>query len=123
MLYLIALLLILVIIMLWQEQPPMLVSKYSSVINHDIVIALFEAMKRIENREDDDIQYLINQGKITKAMIEQEADQILFELGEFPAEVLCLDGRDFAKLVTIYDTKMRGATTDQVQWLLNTIFK
>jgi len=123
MLYLIALLLILVIIMLWQEQPPMLMSKYSSVINHDIVIALFEAMKRIESREDEDIQYLINQGKITKAMIEQEADQILFELGEFPAETLCLDGRDFAKLVTIYDTKMRGATTDQVQWLLNTIFK
>jgi hypothetical protein len=123
MLYLIALLLILVIIMLWQEQPPMLMSKYSTVINHDIVIALFEAMKRIENREDDDIQYLINQGKITKAMIEQEADQILFELGEFPAEVLCLDGRDFAKLVTIYDTKMRGATKEQVQWLLNTIFK
>jgi len=123
MLYLIALLLILVIIMLWQEQPPMLVSKYSSVINHDIVIALFEAMKRIENREDDDIQYLINQGKITKAMIEREADQILFELGEFPAEILCLDGRDFAKLVTIYDTKMRGATKEQVQWLLNTIFK
>jgi len=123
MLYLIALLLILVIIMLWQEQPPMLMSKYSSVINHDIVIALFEAMKRIENREDDDIQYLINQGKITKAMIEREADQILFELGEFPAEILCLDGRDFAKLVTIYDTKMRGATKEQVQWLLNTIFK
>jgi len=123
MLYLIALLLILVIIMLWQEEPPMLMSKYSTVINHDIVIALFEAMKRIENREDDDIQYLINQGKITKAMIEREADQILFELGEFPAEILCLDGRDFAKLVTIYDTKMRGATKEQVQWLLNTIFK
>lgn len=123
MLYLIALLLILVIIMLWQEQPPMLVSKYSSVINHDIVIALFEAMKRIENREDDDIQYLINQGKITKAMIEREADQILFELGEFPAEALCLDGRDFAKLVTIYDNDMRGATKEQVQWLLTSMFK
>jgi hypothetical protein len=123
MLYLIALLLILVIIMLWQEQPPMLVSKYSSVINHDIVIALFEAMKRIENREDDDIQYLINQGKITKAMIEREADQILFELGEFPAESLCLDGRDFAKLVTIYDNDMRGATKEQVQWLLSSMFK
>jgi hypothetical protein len=123
MLYLIALLLILVIIMLWQEQPPMLVSKYSSVINHDIVIALFEAMKRIENREDDDIQYLINQGKITKAMIEREADQILFELGEFPAESLCLDGRDFAKLVTIYDNDMRGATKEQVQWLLSSMFR
>lgn len=123
MLYLIALLLILVIIMLWQEQPPMTMSKYSSVINHDIVLALFEAMKRIESREDDDIQYLINQGKITKDMIEKEADQVLFELGEFPADSLCLDGRDFAKLVTIYDSKMRGATKEQTQWLLNTIFK
>jgi len=123
MLYLIALLLILVIIMLWQEQPPMTMSKYSSVINHDIVLALFEAMKRIELREDEDIQYLINQGKITKDMIEKEADQVLFELGEFPADSLCLDGRDFAKLVTIYDSKMRGATKEQTQWLLNTIFK
>lgn len=92
MLYLIALLLILVIIMLWQEQPPMLMSKYSSVINHDIVLALFEAMKRIEKREDEGIQYLINQGKITKDMIEKEADQVLFELGEFPADCLCLVG-------------------------------
>ena len=61
MLYFIALLLIIVIIMLWKEDAPIEISKYSKVINHDIARSIFEAMSRIEMREDEDIQVLINQ--------------------------------------------------------------
>ena len=122
MLYFIALLLIIVIIMLWKEDAPIEISKYSKVINHDIARSICEAMSRIEMREDEDIQVLINQGKITKAMIEKAADQILFEGGEFPAEELSLDGRDFAKLVTLYDQYIRSASKQEVTYLLNTLF-
>jgi len=122
MLYAIILILIFVILFMWEEDQPIKISKYSRVINHDITLAIFEAMKRIEEREDEDIQYLINQGKVTKDIIEQDADKIMFQRGEFPAEMTCLDGRDFAKLVVVYQENMRGATQDQMTWMLNSIF-
>ncbi len=123
MLYAIIAVLIIAILFMWEEKEPITISKYSRVINHDITLAIFEAMKRIEEREDEDIQYLLNQGKITKEYIESCADNILFELGEFPAETTCLDGRDFAKLVVVYQEDVRGATEDQVRWLLTSIYR
>ena len=122
MLYAIILILICVILFMWEEDQPIKISKYSRVINHDITLAIFEAMKRIEEREDEDIQYLLNQGKVSKDTIEQDADDIMFQRGEFPAEMTCLDGRDFAKLVVVYQENMRGATQDQMTWMLNSIF-
>ena len=122
MLYAIILILIFVILFMWEEDQPIKISKYSRVINHDVTLAIFEAMKRIEEREDEDIQYLINQGKVTKDIIEQDADKIMFQRGEFPAEMTCLDGRDFAKLVVVYQENVRGASQDQIPWMLNSIF-
>lgn len=122
MLYAIILILIFVILFMWEEDQPIKISKYSRVINHDVTLAIFEAMKRIEEREDEDIQYLINQGKVTKDIIEQDADKIMFQRGEFPAEMTCLDGRDFAKLVVVYQENVRGASQDQISWMLNSIF-
>jgi len=122
MLYAIILILIFVILFMWEEEQPIKISKYSRVINHDVTLAIFEAMKRIEEREDEDIQYLINQGKVTKDIIEQDADKIMFQRGEFPAEMTCLDGRDFAKLVVVYQENVRGASQDQISWMLNSIF-
>ena len=122
MLYAIILILICVILFMWEEDQPLKISKYSRVINHNVTLAIFEAMKRIEEREDEDIQYLINQGKVTKDIIEQDADKIMFQRGEFPAEMTCLDGRDFAKLVVVYQENVRGASQDQISWMLNSIF-
>tara|TARA_R100001460_G_scaffold3895_12_gene11312 strand:+ start:4283 stop:4654 length:372 start_codon:yes stop_codon:yes gene_type:complete len=122
MLYAIILILIFVILFMWEEDQPIKISKYSRVINHDVTLAIFEAMKRIEEREDEDIQYLINQGKVTKDIIEQDADKIMFQRGEFPAEMTCLDGRDFAKLVVVYQENVRGASQDQISWMLNSIY-
>ena len=122
MLYVIIAALILVILMMWEEEEPIKISKYSRVINHDVTLAIFQAMKRIEQREEQDIQYLLNQGKITKEIIEQDADNIMFQLGEFPAEMTCLDSRDFAKLVVVYEENVRGASQEQVAWLLNSIY-
>ena len=123
MLYVIIAVLILVILMMWEEEEPIKISKYSRVINHDVTMAIFQAMKRIEEREDENIQYLLNQGKITKESIEQDADDIMFQLGEFPAEMTCLDGRDFAKLVVVYEENVRGASQEQISWMLNSIFQ
>lgn len=123
MLYAIILILICVILFMWEEDQPIKISKYSRVINHDVTLSIFEAMKRIEQREDEDIQYLLNQGKVTKESIEKDADNIMFQRGEFPAEMTCLDGRDFAKLVVVYQNNVRGASQEQVAWLLNSIFQ
>lgn len=123
MLYAIIAVLIIAILFMLEEKEPITISKYSRVINHDVTLAIFEAMKRIEEKEDEDIQYLLNQGKITKESIESNADNILFEKGEFPAETTCLDGRDFAKLVVVYENNVRGATQDQVRWLLTSIYR
>ena len=60
MLYVIIAALILVILMMWEEEEPIKISKYSRVINHDVTMAIFQAMKRIEQREEQDIQYLLN---------------------------------------------------------------
>ena len=123
MLYLFIVIFIFFLFIIWEEEEPIKISKYSRVINHDVTMAIFQAMKRIEQREEQDIQYLLNQGKITKEIIEQDADEIMFQLGEFPAEMTCLDGRDFAKLVIVYEENVRGASQEQVAWLLHSIFQ
>ena len=73
--------------------------------------------------QKEEFQYLLNQGKITKEIIEQDADDIMFQLGEFPAEMTCLDSRDFAKLVVVYEENVRGASQDQITWLLNSMYQ
>jgi hypothetical protein len=98
-------------------------SRYTKQLNHDSLMALFRAMQQIEQEQDEDIQFLLNAGKITKKTIEDKADNIMFELGEFPAESLDIDVRDFDKLIKIYESTIRGASLDAIEWLTYRLIK
>lgn len=98
-------------------------SRYTKQLNHDSLMALFRAMQQIEQEQDEDIQFLLNAGKITKKTIEDKADNIMFELGEFPAESLDIDVRDFDKLIKIYESTIRGASLEAVEWLAYRLMK
>ena len=98
-------------------------SRYTKQLNHDSLMALFRAMQQIEQEQDEDIQFLLNAGKITKKTIEDKADNIMFELGEFPAESLDIDVRDFDKLIKIYESIIRGASLEAVEWLTYRLMK
>lgn len=98
-------------------------SRYTKQLNHDSLMALFRAMQQIEQEQDEDIQFLLNAGKITKKTIEDKADNIMFELGEFPAESLDIDVRDFDKLIKIYESTIRGASLEAVEWLTYRLMK
>jgi hypothetical protein len=124
MLYLIIIILIaLALISLQEDTKPIKVSKYSPQLHHDTVYALFKTMSNIELTHDEDIQYLINMGKLDKLAIEKEADNYLFAMGEFPATELCLDPRDFAHLINVYSELVRGASEDQVNYIIRTLYK
>lgn len=99
------------------------VSKYSEQLHHDTIIALFKTMESIEQSYDEDIQHLINMGSFDKSSIEKKADNYLFQLGEFPANELCLDPRDFAHLINVYSEMARGASDEQINYIIHTLYR
>lgn len=105
------------------DQSSLSFSRYTKDLNTWTLRAIFEAMKRIESEQDEDIQYLLNAGIITKQTIEDRADNILFERGEFPAEQLTIDPRDFDKMIKMYEIKFRGASAEHIQYMINIIMK
>ena len=106
-----------------ENKPSLSFSRYTKDLNVWTLRAIFEAMKRYESEQDEDIQYLLNAGIVTKEMIEDRADNILFEGGEFPAEQLRIDPRDFDKMIKMYEIKFRGASPEHIQYMINIIMK
>lgn len=98
-------------------------SRYTKDLNIWTLRAIFEAMKQIEIEQDEDIQYLLNAGIITKEMIEDRADFIMFEIGEFPAEQMKIDPRDFDKMIKMYETKFRGVSNEHIQYMISILMK
>jgi len=116
-------LLALAIINMPRHSKPIKISKYSKQINHDTVLAILKTMQSIESNHDEDIQYLINMGTLNKSSIEKMADDYLFVAGEFPANELCLDPRDFAKLINLYSELVRGASDEQIKHIIHTYYR
>jgi len=116
-------LLALAIINMPRHSKPIKISKYSKQINHDTVLAILKTMQSIESNHDEDIQYLINMGTLNKSSIEKMADDYLFAAGEFPANELCLDPRDFAHLINVYSELVRGASDEQIKHIIHTYYR
>ena len=53
-------------------------------------------------------------------MIEDYADNLLFELGEFPSNSIKLDNRDFASLIDLHIDLLQGVAKSEVLKFVNT---
>lgn len=98
------------------------VSKHTPNLTHDMVYAVLKSCSNFEKQFDRDVQFLLNSGYVTKADIEREADNILFLWGEFPANQLEIDPRDFARLIKIHSEMLQGANDLQIKYLVHTLY-
>ena len=75
-LLLITIALLITLIMKSEDEPVIEISRHSNQLNASTLLAIFQTMKNIENREKEDIQFLINSGRMTKEKIEQECENL-----------------------------------------------
>jgi hypothetical protein len=121
-LLLITIILLITLIMRSGDDPVLEISRHSEQLNAGTLLAIFQTMRNIENREKEDIQFLINSGLMTKEKIEQEADDLCFSRGEFPAESLMLEPKDFARLVNVYQHMIKNYSDKQVSHFISTLY-
>ena len=98
------------------------VSKHTPNLTHDMVYAVLKSCSNYEKHYDRDVQFLLNSGLVTKADIEREADNLLFLWGEFPANQLEIDPRDFHRLVKVHSEMLQGANDLQIKYLVHTLY-
>jgi hypothetical protein len=96
------------------------ITKHTKYLNADIVYSVLRSIQHFEEKKGLGIQYLLNSQAITKAMIEDYADNLLFELGEFPSNSIKLDNRDFASLIDLHIDLLQGVAKSEVLKFVNT---
>jgi len=96
------------------------ITKHTKYLNADIVYSVLRAIQHFEEKKGVGIQYLLNSQAVTKAMIEDYADNLLFELGEFPSNSITLDNRDFASLIDLHIDLLQGVAKSEVLKFVNT---
>lgn len=121
-LFIIAVLAIMLFIFNSIDEKPIVISKHTKYLNVDIVCSILRSIQYFEKQKGEDIQYLLNTQSITKEMIESYADNLLFQAGEFPAESLTLDSRDFARLIDLHMDLLQGATDSEIRSFIKTLY-
>ena len=121
-LFIIAVLAIMLFIFNSIDEKTIVISKHTKYLNVDIVCSLLRSIQHFEKQKGRDIQYLLNTQSITKEMIESYADNLLFQSGEFPAESLILDNRDFARLIDLHMDLLQGATDSEIRSFIKTLY-
>tara|TARA_R100000734_G_C3216024_1_gene29331 strand:- start:66 stop:455 length:390 start_codon:yes stop_codon:yes gene_type:complete len=112
------------LIHVFTEDEHITISKHSDILNDRTLKALFQAMQTIEVSRGHSLQFLINAGAVCKEQVEQHADSIMFNQGEFPAEELVVDPQDFARLINVYNQFIGPDATDhKITVVIKTLFK
>jgi hypothetical protein len=104
------------------EDNPIIISKHTKYLNIDMVCSILQSIKHFEEVYQNNIQFLLNSSVVTKEDIENYADNLLFQLGEFPADTLKIDNRDFARLVTLHMDLLQGASDSEIRSFIKTIY-
>lgn len=104
------------------EDNPIIISKHTKYLNIDMVCSILQSIKHFEEVYQNNIQFLLNSSVVTKEDIENYADNLLFQLGEFPANTLKIDNRDFARLITLHMDLLQGASDSEIRSFIKTIY-
>lgn len=104
------------------EDNPIIISKHTKYLNIDMVCSILQSIKHFEEVYQNNIQFLLNSSVVTKEDIENYADNLLFQLGEFPADTLKIDNRDFARLITLHMDLLQGASDSEIRSFIKTIY-
>ena len=104
------------------EDNPIIISKHTKYLNIDMICSILQSIKHFEEVYQNNIQFLLNSSVVTKEDIENYADNLLFQLGEFPADTLKIDNRDFARLVTLHMDLLQGASDSEIRSFIKTIY-
>lgn len=98
------------------------VSRHTENLTNDMIFAIFKSFKQFEEMHQNNIQFLLNNNIVSKEQIEKEADNIMFSFGEFPANQLEIDPRDFHRLVKIHHEFLKEANDLQIKFLISTLY-
>ena len=101
---------------------PIEVSKHTENLTQDMVYAVLKSCSTFSRQHNKGIQFLLNSGEVTKQDIEREADNLLFIWGEFPANQLEIDPRDFHRLIKIHTDMLNDANDLQIKYLVSTLY-
>lgn len=101
---------------------PIEISRHTENLTNDMVFAVLKACSTFQKQYNQDIQFLLNSGALTKKDIEREADELLFAWGEFPANELQIDPRDFHRLIKIHTDMLQNANDLQIKYLVSTLY-
>lgn len=104
------------------EDNPIIISKHTKYLNIDMICSILQSIKHFEEVYQNNIQFLLNSSVVTKEDIENYADNLLFQLGEFPANTLKIDNRDFARLITLHMDLLQGASDSEIRSFIKTIY-
>ena len=101
---------------------PIEISRHTENLTNDMVFAVLKTCSTLQKQYNQDIQFLLNSGALTKKDIEREADELLFTWGEFPATELKIDPRDFHRLIKIHTDMLQDANDLQIKYLVSTLY-
>ena len=104
------------------EDNPIIISKHTKYLNIDMICSILQSIKHFEEVYQNNIQFLLNSSVVTKKDIENYADNLLFQLGEFPADTLKIDNRDFARLITLHMDLLQDASDSEIRSFIKTIY-
>lgn len=118
----VASILVFIIAFLKVEDKPIIISKHTKYLTIDMICCVLKSVRHFEELHHNNIQFLLNTGSVTKKEIEDFADSLLFKLGEFPLDTLCIDPRDFARLIDLHMDLLQEASDSEIRSFIKTLY-